>query len=171
MAFTIDEAFLPAILYPGEPPRRRAVAMKKDNLMTNTSMLKVLVAFIGVAAPVVRAQSRVSPSGPTVEFSPNPVNFGYLAPGYNESVALTVTNTGGSDLVITKDELSRLNPFFVSQDECAGKVVKPRESCQVELSFDPMNYWAHDAAAYYTLFHNASARHQNVLLYGWDEPK
>ena len=139
--------------------------------MINKNTLKVLVALIVGTVPVVGAQPQAPSPGPAVEFSPNPVDFGYLAPGYNENVTLTVTNTGDSNLIITKDELSRLNPFYVADDECAGKVIKPGESCQIGLSFEPENYWTHDQAAYFTIFDNASGGHQSVLLYGWDEPK
>jgi hypothetical protein len=85
---------------------------------------------------------------------------------------VTVTNTGGSELVITADHLYKGNaPFYINSDGCVGRKVAPGGSCAIQVDFGPTDPSYSAIPSYLVLFDNASGGYQGVLMYGRDEPK
>jgi hypothetical protein len=121
---------------------------------------------VGVLAMLAAQLSVAATSWPTVQFSPNPVNFGYVGLGGTKVLPVTVTNTGDSNLVIGGDDVAHGNfGFRMSIDRCIGKTLMPGESCTVQIGFNAEDPWL-NAGGYYIIFDNATGGYQYVFLYG-----
>lgn len=139
--------------------------------MSTMKLRSALIALtLGVVPLAGIEPARPSASGPAVQFSPRPVDFGFVTPTQRKVVTLTVTNVGGSDLVVSHDEVPSAFGFFLSSDGCAGMTVSPGGSCEVQVTWWPGDPYVH-AEDVYVIFDNASGGYQYVWLYGTSERK
>jgi hypothetical protein len=146
--------------------------MSKGSRTKTKNIGRVVAAFVLAATSAAGAQRGAGPTAPSVEFSPDPVDFGLVGPEHSGVVPLTVTNSGGSDLVIVADRLIKGNaPFYIMADGCAGRTLGPGASCAIQLEYAPPNVNYSTIHGYLVLFDNATGGHQEVLMYGWDQPK
>lgn len=80
-----------------------------------------------------------APGDPDISVSPNSLDFGNVTPGASSLKTITVTNTGGSDLVIgTVASSDALNtPFSITGGTCSGQTLSPGGTCSIDVDFSP----------------------------------
>ncbi|MEW6417183.1 MAG: choice-of-anchor D domain-containing protein [Nitrospirota bacterium] len=72
-----------------------------------------------------------------IQVNPTSINFGTYRVGTTSSPStVTVTNTGGADLVISSIQYPG-TPFRVTSDTCKGKTLASSASCTITLVFNP----------------------------------
>ncbi len=88
--------------------------------------------------------------GPCVTITPDPVAFDPTTVGQAAAKTVTVTNTGGSGLVLPAGALSLTGTdsgqFALSADTCSGATVPAAGSCTAKVSFSPTNTGGKTAA-------------------------
>ena len=77
-----------------------------------------------------------------VTISPNPVAFGATGVGQGSSQGVTVTNSGGSNLIMPADALSLTgtgaSQFTLSADTCSSTTLPAAGTCSVTVTFMPV---------------------------------
>lgn len=136
--------------------------------MRNTKWIGALFLF-AVPLQLPAAEAPVpAVSGPVVQISPSVVNFGVVVVTHYKIEAVTVTNTGSSNLIIRGHQMyGNASVFGIDTDACAGTTLSPGGSCVVQLFFSPDSQLEGWTTAYYVLFDNASGGYQVVPMYGY----
>lgn len=76
---------------------------------------------------------------PMAELSTEAFDFGAVELGTSSAAkTVTLTNTGSGDLQVGDVEFGGDNGEFVSDGGCAGDVVPPEGTCQIEVTFTPV---------------------------------
>lgn len=80
-------------------------------------------------------------AGPCVSAAPNPIAFASTTVGRTDTQTVTVSNPGGSDLVLPANAITLSGAdaarFSLSADTCSGATVAAAGSCTVTVSFSP----------------------------------
>ncbi|MEM6639017.1 MAG: choice-of-anchor D domain-containing protein [Pseudomonadota bacterium] len=75
---------------------------------------------------------------PEITVAPNPVAFPNQLTGQSVTRAVTVTNSGGDDLIIGQIDSGELAaPLALTSDGCSTVTLVPAATCVVEVTFDP----------------------------------
>ena len=106
--------------------------------------------------------------GPCVTITPDPVLFADTTVGQSSAATVTVSNPGGTDLVLPADAVSvtgpDAGPFSIGADNCSSATVPAAGSCTVEVLFAPAS--AGGKAANLQLESNAISSPNLVLVTG-----
>lgn len=77
-------------------------------------------------------------AAPMFSASPTTFDFGGVAVSATSSAEIfTVTNSGGSNLVISSTPVAVTAPFAITGDTCTGATVTPNANCTVTVTFTP----------------------------------
>ncbi|MFC4856137.1 choice-of-anchor D domain-containing protein [Actinophytocola glycyrrhizae] len=83
-------------------------------------------------------EEEIPPADARFAASPDPLDFGdRLLLSENPAQAVTVTNTGGTDLTVTGVGVVPAGDFTVESDTCTDTPVPPDGTCQVTVRFSP----------------------------------
>jgi hypothetical protein len=100
---------------------------------------------------------------PAVDLSTTSINFGSQNVGSaSAQQTITVTNSGGADLVI--GTLGATSEFIVSADGCTAATITPGNNCNFKVSFSPTSTGAKTGGV--TIPSNASTSPDSVSLSG-----
>jgi Abnormal spindle-like microcephaly-assoc'd, ASPM-SPD-2-Hydin/HYDIN/CFA65/VesB-like, Ig-like domain/IPT/TIG domain/Cep192 domain 4 len=106
---------------------------------------------------------------PLVSVSPNPVLFGNVPVGGSGSVAVTIANTGNTDLHLT--DFTASSPFSIDQVQgscIVGVAIKPGDSCALVLHVAPTTSGLQTGT--FTITDDAPDSPQQVPLYATAGP-
>lgn len=95
----------------------------------NSSKTFVVLSVLGMLAPCMLFSQQASVSPLALDFAPEVIN---LLDSGSQPQAITVTNTGKADLVISSVSASG---GYQQTDNCS--VVPPAQSCTIEVTFNP----------------------------------
>jgi len=104
--------------------------------------------------------------GPCVSVSPDPVQLDATTVGDSSEITITVTNSGGSDLVLPANALTLSGDaaFALAANACSGKTLSAGGDCTVDVRFSPAS--AGDKAAGLQVISNAVSSPDVVSLKG-----
>lgn len=103
---------------------------------------------------------------PEADLVPPTIDFSDLGVGRSETRAVTVVNSGESDLIIDTVELTGEGggSFKIAQDTCGSNTLAPRSRCEVTIAFSPAAVGSFTAKL--ELHHNAQDTPSEVSLSG-----
>jgi sugar lactone lactonase YvrE len=82
--------------------------------------------------------------GPVVQATPNPMQFGTIAFGSNETLPLTISNTGTGTLTLNSISVSGYHSYFaVMPDTACAAGVAGGSSCVLQIEYSPTKVGEH----------------------------
>ena len=108
--------------------------------ITATTTVTVVATSGADSSKTGSAVITLNPAPPVASLSANSLAFGNQPVGTTSAPqTVTVTNTGGSNLVFGASDLSPASPtgYTIASDTCVGQAVVPNASCAIAISFSP----------------------------------
>lgn len=102
-------------------------------------------------------------SGPVVSLSASTLALGPVAPNATTTQTVTLTNTGGANLVMTSTVISGSGLYTTSSNTCTGTIA-PMGTCTTTVLFSPTTFGRTNATLTYS--NNATPATQTVILNG-----
>ncbi|HSR13232.1 MAG TPA: choice-of-anchor D domain-containing protein, partial [Thermodesulfobacteriota bacterium] len=80
-----------------------------------------------------------APANPQISVSPSSLDFGSVNVGSSFSKVLTVSNSGGAGLLISRMEIggTYVTDFITQNDQCTGQTLSASSDCTVQVVFSP----------------------------------
>ena len=102
--------------------------------------------------------------GPTVSLSPTSLSFGSVTVGATSTLPVTVTNTGGSNLIVSGITFSGTNASLFTHSSTCGAAIAPNGTCTIQVIVTPTA--AGSFSATMNLTDNATGSPQTVAITG-----
>lgn len=121
--------------------QKKAFWSTLPGILTGTAtVITAAIALFGTLSNSGKNGTGGAPAGePAASVSPETVGFGKQGLIQSTPQAVTVTNSGGSDLKIGKVGIAGEGKgvFRVVQDTCASQLLAPGSRCQINIRFAP----------------------------------
>lgn len=112
-----------------------------DNVWTDANTFEPIPVTYDYTGAIVTVQAAVEPNiavtDSVVPADDQVVPFGDITQGQTGTQTVTVTNTGGADLVLGTIA-GPAAPFAIANDLCSGQTLAPTDDCTFDVQFQPI---------------------------------